>query len=81
MTDAQTFARIDENCAETAESFVAIYATARVEMSFGETGGRSGRTKEIWPETAGDGGTDGGAGDGDANRMNRLYDFAKSPIS
>ena len=52
-------------------------------MSFGETGAKSGRTEESWPGTAGDGGMDGGAGagDGDANRMNRLYDFAKSPIS
>jgi hypothetical protein len=45
-------------------------------MSFGETGARSGRTEEIWPENAGDGGMDGGAGAGDANRMKRLQDFA-----
>jgi hypothetical protein len=45
-------------------------------MSFGETGEKSGRTEESWPETAGDGGTDGGAGAGVAKRMKRVQDFA-----
>ena len=37
-------------------------------MSFGEIGGKSGRTEESWAETAGDGGTDGGAGAGDGSQ-------------
>jgi hypothetical protein len=79
-TDAQRFARIDESSTETAENFVATYVTAQVEMSFGATAGKSGRIEESWPVTTGDGGTDGGAGAGDASRMKR-HDLANNPIS